>query len=330
MKKSDYITIVNEEFKRKSERALLECERRKSEIYAKIPKIKQINDDLSDNIHQFISSISSKQFNDAEFYQHKNHSLDLQQERAELLHENGYPIDYLDRESVYECQKCKDEGFIGTQMCECYKKQFALSFLEQTHLGAIFKNQTFDNYKLSYFDKNAEDDNASQYIKMKKILDFCIKYSKDFSINSPNLLFKGNPGCGKTYLSSAIGYDLINKGYMVIYTPVQQMIDEYEAEKFNKREADTSIYTDCDLLIIDDLGTEFQTALSENVLFNVINSRVNEKKPMIISTNYTSEEMKGIYHDRLFSRLTYEFISFMFVDKDIRNEIKKRKAIKKD
>jgi DNA replication protein DnaC len=273
---------------------------------------------MKKNMSEFFTFIISKSNNSGDFNDYKTKSLDLQQERAELLHENGYPITYMDIN--YDCKLCKDEGFIGLDQCECYKREMSLEFLKQSNLAPILKDQTFENYNLSYFDKSKDSNGKSQHEYMKKIFDFCRGYAENFEKSQANLLFCGAPGCGKTYLSCAIGYELIKKGKFVFYAQAQEMVSDFEAEKFQKKEPDedTDVYFDCDLLIIDDLGTEFQTAFSDTVLYNVINGRLNKKKPIIISTNYPIQELKGTYHDRLNSRLMYEFINMVFVNKDIR------------
>lgn len=319
---------VNEIFNRRKTEAKTVQARHTDEIYKIIPHISEIDDSLKRNMSEFFSFVLSKENNPEKFNRYKSKSLDLQQERAELLHENGYPINYL--EINYKCKLCKDEGFIGLDQCECYKREMSLEFLKQSNLAPIFKDQTFDTYNLSYFDKNKDSDGKSQHEYMKKIFDFCKGYAENFDKKASNLLFCGAPGCGKTFLSCAIGYELIKKGKLVFYAQTQEMISDFEAEKFGKKEQDedTDVYFDCDLLIIDDLGTEFQTAFSDTVLYNVINGRINKKKPIIISTNYSIQELKGTYHDRLTSRLMYEFINMAFINKDIR--IAKLSSKKKD
>lgn len=320
MNKNDCLRKTDEILSARRARAKERLAAHEAEIAATLPQIGILQKKLRAVNSEFFRSALDDDFPEEKFHDIKNRSLDLQCQIAETLHENGYTPDYLDLR--YECPLCEDTGFIGREMCKCFKKALSEVYLENSHLKTVYKNQSFRNYDLTFFE-------GADRERMKKLLDFCRKYAAGFSAKSQNLLFSGTPGCGKTYLSCAIGAEVIQNGGFVLYVPVQELIDTFEAAKFGKDEsADTAVYTDCDLLIIDDLGTEMTTAFSESVLYNVINTRLNLGKPMLISTNCTSEDMQGIYHDRLISRLVYDFVTLPFCKKDIRHEKKTRKAKK--
>lgn len=276
----------------------------------KIPELKQLNKELADICASFFTRISESDLSQQDFEELKNASLDLQTRRAELLFKNGLSYDYLDK--PYTCKLCKDTGIVDGQPCKCFKKALAEQYLKCSNLQTIYKNKTFRTFDTSYYQD-------SEY--MQKVLEYCKKYVSKFGKQHAHMLFSGVPGCGKTHLSAAVGTALIANGYFVFYTPVQQMISAFEAQTFrNDKQADTSVYTDCDLLIIDDLGAEMQTSFSESVLYNIINDRLNLKKPMIISTNLQINEFPDIYHERLCSRLIYEFAKFPFPKTDVRRE----------
>lgn len=288
----------------------------KKEIHQKIPKIAEIEEAMSDVACQFFSKMADNRLSEKEFKKLEETSLDLQRQRAELLAENGYSIDYLSKQ--YECSHCKDEGFVGTEMCKCFKKALSEEYLKNSNMQVIYKNKTFQKFDLTFY---PEGEDRS---KMEVIFSYCKNYVKRFDKTCVNILMLGQPGCGKTFLSCAIGTELIKNGKFVLYTPVQEMINDFETVKFGKGEADIDIYEQCDLLIIDDFGSEFKTSFAENVIYNVINNRLNMKKPIIISTNLTQDELEENYHERIVSRIFYEFAKLPFAEIDVRREKEKR------
>ena len=164
----------------------------------------------------------------------------------------------------------------------------------------IYQNKNFRNFDLTFYSEGADRN------KMKAALEYCKKYVRSFDKVCRNLLFLGDPGSGKTFLSCAIGTELIKTGHFVLYTPIQDMLDDFEKVHFGKGDADTESYKECDLLIIDDFGAEFKNSFSESVLYNIINDRLND--------------IEDNYHDRLFSRMMYEFAKIPFAKVDIRRE----------
>ena len=186
----------------------------------------------------------------------------------------------------------------------------------------IYQNKNFRNFDLTFY---AEGEDRR---KMEATLEYCKTYARKFDKVPRNLLFLGAPGSGKTFLSCAIGTELIKTGHFVLYTPIQDMLDDFEKVRFGKGDADIESYKECDLLIIDDFGAEFKNSFSESVLYNIINDRLNEKKPMIISTNFDEDDIEENYHERLCSRLMYEFAKIQFAQVDIRRE-KERRLLEK-
>ena len=325
-KKKSCIIAVNETFKRRQEKSNRDQSLHKEEISKKIPEIILIEEEMSKNINNFMSFVMAHDKDEKKFKEYKRNSLDLQQKRAELLHENGYPIDYLDKK--YQCDKCKDEGAIGLEVCQCYKTELSKEYLRQSNLAPILGEQAFKDFELDYYSKETEN-GPSPNKTMTAIYNYCKKYTAEFGKDSGNLLFYGNPGCGKSFLSGAIGQELINQGHFVLYSPIQEMISNFENQRFKQGDIeDTDVYYECDLLILDDLGTEFQTTFSANVLYNVINARINKKKPFIISTNLSLEEIGNMYDERIASRIIYESTTMGFPSVDIRLEKRKNRKRK--
>ena len=253
------------------------------------------------------------------------------QERAEtlnaeydrLLREAG-----LSREEIsprYTCPLCKDTGFTDGRMCRCFLElQRSLAY-EKLSMNVPLEKCTFSSFSLSYYQ---EDPRA--YRQMENIFAACKGYAEKFRKNSPSLLFKGGTGLGKTHLSLAIAGAVIEKGFGVIYGSAQSFAVSLEKERFDRREdgepGDThSQLLSCDLLILDDLGTEFPSAYVNAALYDIINSRMLAEKPTIISTNLSMKELEERYSERFASRIAGYYGMLGFLGNDIRIEKRKQK-----
>ena len=313
---------TDEIFRQKQTNAKLRQADRQAEVERKCPQIIRLEQQMRATASSFFAAAAERDISEQEFEQLKAKSLDLQHKRTELLEENGFPADYLDMK--YECPICRDTGFVGQQMCGCFKKALSEQYLKSSGMDRLYETQDFKDFDLTCY---APQERA----QMNMALSFCKKYADEFGNKSPNLLFMGGPGCGKTFLTTAIGRQVISEGHFVIYTTAQDMIDTFERRKFSKTsetEDDTDIYTECELLIIDDLGTEFMTVFSETALYNVINTRMNLGRPIIISTNLSASEITGAYHDRIASRLMYGSVKLQLCGGDVRRikEIRKTRG----
>ena len=235
----------------------------------------------------------------------------LREARAALLEAHGYPADYTDVH--YDCEKCKDLGFVDAKMCECFKKALVLRGYETSGLGALIGKQTFENYSLAYFDG---EDRA----RMQENFDKLRRYADTFDRSSDSLLLMGGTGLGKTHLSSAIAGKVISRGYDILYTSALHMIAEFEKTKFRGEEDNTDRYFAAELLIIDDLGTELGGSFSEACLYNVIDTRICKGLPTVISTNLTAAQLSERYTGRIFSRLLGVYNPLLFCGKDVRFE----------
>lgn len=320
MKREDCRRKTDELFSQKQADVLTRRAAHRAEIYEKYPQTKDIESQMEAVSAEFFTAMADGKMTDEDFNRLKTESLALQKEREVLLTQHGYPADYLSLQ--YECPLCKDEGFVGTEMCICYKKALAEEFLRCSNMQKIYKNKNFRNFDLTFY---AEGDDRK---RMEATLEYCKTYVRKFDKVPRNLLFLGTPGSGKTFLSCAIGTELIKTGHFVIYTPIQDLLDDFEKVRFGKGDADIESYKECDLLIIDDFGAEFKTAFSDSVLYNIVNDRLNEKKPIIISTNLDEHDISENYHERLYSRLMYEFAKICFAEVDIRRE-KERRLLEK-
>lgn len=239
------------------------------------------------------------------------------------LKENGYPEDYL--ETPYTCKKCEDTGFVGGYICEC--RQELLKSISKDSLSKVSpcKECSFENFDVSYYPTEAIGETSiTPRGRMNDILEYCKCYAEDFDTESESLYIQGATGLGKTHLSLAIANTVAEKGYKVIYDSAQNILSSLEREKFsnnNTGEREKEIL-DCDLLIIDDLGSEFSTQFTVAAVYNIINTRLNRSKPVIISTNLTGQELEAKYTQRITSRIIGGYVPLLFLGKDIR-QIKK-------
>ena len=243
--------------------------------------------------------------------------------RADLLRAYGYPADYSDPH--YECTVCKDSGYVGIRMCECMRRRLIEAGMESSGLSVLMRTQSFENFSLTYYQKNAEE-----LAHMERNYRAVREYAESFTIEKgkpmpKSLLFLGGTGLGKTHLSTAIARTVIERGYDVFYNSAVGMISDFEFRRFGNSLAasdgdNTERYTECDLLIIDDLGTEVINQFTLSCLYHVINTRLNMQKPTVISTNLSSADLRKSYSDRITSRLMGEYVLVPFYGTDVRKQ----------
>jgi len=218
----------------------------------------------------------------------------------------------------YDCVICQDTGYINGKICSCVK-ELAKNIITTELCSVMPINEcTFDNFELKYYS------DADSEKRMRSILKLCREYAESFNPEtSSNLLFMGASGLGKTHLSLAIAGEVIKKGYLPVYGPAENLFNEIERERFSSYGNESDAYNtmiNCDLLVIDDLGTEFVTSFSKSIVYNLINSRILSKKPTIINTNLSMKEIEKIYSPRIVSRLIGCYDARLFLGKDIRQQ----------
>jgi DNA replication protein DnaC len=225
---------------------------------------------------------------------------ELQQKRRAILVKLGYPEDYT--EVHYTCTDCSDTGFIGTKMCKCLKTLLITKNIQSSGMGNLIDQQSFDNFNMDVY-KNQPEIKA----RMERNLKFAKVFAENFARHHDNLLLIGTTGTGKTHVSTAIAKEVISQGFDVLYDSVQNIVNDFERDKFksgySQTESTSDKYLECDLLIIDDLGAEFVTQFSISSLYNLINTRQNKGLSTIISTNLTASELAGKYEGRIYSRI---------------------------
>ena len=242
-------------------------------------------------------------------------NLEAQRERSELLTKNGYPEDYL--EPQYLCKKCNDTGIFENKLCSCHLDLLKKISMSEYSCSSVLAVSTFDTFDLKYY--STEKDKNFGYSPreyMEASVDFLKSYSENFNKNSGSFFFTGGTGLGKTHLSLAVMNKVTEKGYSVFYGSADNIIKQMEKERFGRSNGDIEEEIEnADLLIIDDLGTEFRTAFSETAVYQLINNAILNSKPMIISSNLSITELEERYGQRVVSRLnSFEVINFIGTD----------------
>ncbi len=315
---SENLKRVREIYKNKNIVAQSDAEARKYELWMSLPELKELDRAIADlGLAALRTTISGGDDARDKIIALKEQSLALQDARKELLIKNGYPSDYT--MPKYECEKCMDTGYVDSVMCDCMKRALILAGYESSGLGKLMESQTFNTFSLDFY--RSKNDT---YEKMKHNFETVKKFAEDFS-NSKclNLALFGGTGLGKTHLSTAAAKTVIDRGYDVLYVTAVGMIADFEKERFGSGYSDTnaeglSRYFDCDLLIIDDIGTEVSNQFTISVLYNVINLRLAKKKSTMISTNLSPSELRTRYWDRIASRIFGEYTPLIFEGTDVR------------
>ena len=227
-------------------------------------------------------------------------------------------------EPVFHCDLCQDTGNSNNGICTCVKKRANEKMLKQLCDQFPIDDFSFNTFSFEYY-------GGDEQKKIKDIFNACKHYAETFSKKSKSLYLLGNTGLGKTHLTFAMAKEIVKKGYSVIYCTAQTMISALEKEHFgNAVEPLQEYYLNCDLLILDDLGTEFLSSVAQSELYNVINHRVLHALPTIINSNLSPTQLEERYGERLVSRICGCYQSLHFYGDDIRiKKLKKRVASKK-
>lgn len=308
---------IKEEYATKHLVAENAADLRRAEVHAAIPEVAKIDARLAGTgLALMGAALADKAERESRFASLKAENEALNAERDRLLVAAGYPADYTDVK--YDCPACSDSGYVGIKMCDCMKRALTLAGFESSGIGALLEKQTFDNFSLDFYADKPEAHRA-----MSGLFSFAKDYAENFDAErSENLLMMGGTGLGKTHLSSAIARRVIEGGFDVFYVTAINMVSDFEAEQFGNhrgvRGEFTDKYFECDLLILDDLGTELTNQFTVSCLYNVLNMRINRHLPTIISTNLMQNELMGKYSERITSRLFGEFRILPFLGTDIR------------
>lgn len=251
----------------------------------------------------------------------KEEITDLRAKKYEMLVSHGYNPDYLNLH--YNCPKCKDTGFIGIEKCSCFKSKLIKLYYKDSDLEEAVKTNNFKNFNINlYSNHKLNDERYTPRKNIEDILEYITgEYLPNFKNSNTNLLFYGNSGTGKTFLSWCIAKELLDKGFLVVYKTSDDLLRALKDIKFNNDTDLENLLINCDLLIIDDLGSEQITDFSSTELFTLINKKILKNKKMLISTNLSLPLISKRYSERISSRIIGEFKLFKFFTEDIRIQL---------
>ena len=251
----------------------------------------------------------------------KEEITDLRAKKYEMLVSHGYNPDYLNLH--YNCPKCKDTGFIGIEKCSCFKSKLIKLYYKDSDLEEAVKTNNFKNFNINlYPNHKLNDERYTPRKNIEDILEYLTgEYLPNFKNSNTNLLFYGNSGTGKTFLSWCIAKELLDKGFLVVYKTSDDLLRALKDIKFNNDTDLENLLINCDLLIIDDLGSEQITDFSSTELFTLINKKILKNKKMLISTNLSLPLISKRYSERISSRIIGEFKLFKFFAEDIRIQL---------
>lgn len=296
---------------------------RQEEVYHAIPRIAEIQKEIAAHsmkaIQSTLRSPEQKEYYDTHL---KEILKGLKAEKQELLLRYNYPSNYLD--PIYDCTKCKDTGYVQNQRCHCLTQAIIEHSYKQSNIAGILSRENFSTFSFRYYsDEKDPKTGISPLENIRSVHSVCVRFVEEFDQTFENLILYGQSGLGKTFLCNCIAKELLDGGKTVIYLSAFQLFRLFENYRFHKDE-DLVTYEDidhiftCDLLIIDDLGTEFNNSLTKSELFNCLNSRLLNRKSTVISTNLGSHEWVKEYSERIISRIFGYYTQLKFFGKDIR------------
>ncbi len=307
---------------------------RRAEVYRKLPRIEEIDDELAELRFTYMRSRIQK--NDSGIQAYKAKTKELTAEKEDLLQAGGYPADYL--APIYSCSECEDTGYVDGRRCSCFNQKLIDNLYIQSNLKKVLAKENFDTFRTDYYSKEPiPGKDFSPYDNICNVLDMLHSYvdafDTDFAnekILHRNILFYGDTGIGKTFLTNCVAKALLDKGHSVLYLSSNDLFTDivsnyimnhvYELEDLYK------LVYNCKLLIIDDLGTEITNNLVKTQLFEIINKRILDERSTIISTNCNITELNDRYSQRIVSRLIDNYNIFNILGKNIRYQ-KRRDSI---
>ena len=301
-----------------------EQDQRREEVYQKVPQIRQIEDEISSQAVRCARKLLDGDTNAKE--ELKQHIDELREQKEVLLSAFGFPADYM--EMHYACPECQDTGYVDGRKCRCFKKEEIRLLYSQSNIEEVLLRENFDSFSYEYYDDRVVIPEIQMTVAdyMRQVHTWCKEYVENFEKKGGNLIFTGSTGVGKTFLTNCIAKALIDQYQSVIYLSSNDLFDVFSKNKFHydTEEEMKDMYQyilDCDLLIIDDLGTELNNTFVSSQLFYCINERLLRKKSTIISTNLSMTMLRDTYSDRISSRIISQYSIIPLYGDDIRTKI---------
>lgn len=305
-------------------RAISECEDRKYRIYSKIPRAEEIERELSSCSINAARAVFSGGDTKTELELLSKRSKELKSELETILAKEGYTVD--DLEPHFACSVCEDRGQVEkdnkTITCRCFKEILRECACNEVNNLSPLNLSTFESFDLKYYPDVDTPEGINPRRRMLQIFNYCKAYVNNFDKEKKSILMRGSTGLGKTHLSLSIANELLNRGFSVAYASAPDILFQLERAHFSynydKEQELLDTLSNCDLLIIDDLGTEFSTSYTNAQIYNIFNNRILKSKPVIINTNLTMKDLQNAYVPRFVSRVMGTCDKLDFVGRDIR------------
>ena len=316
---TQYNTIIHayEERQTKNHHIL---ESRRADVYANVDGYRELDESIASiSVEQGKKLLSG---DDGALEELKHILKELTDSKTSLLTAAGFPADYL--EPIYDCKDCKDTGYVDGHKCHCFRQAEISLLYEQSNISRMLEKENFSTLSYEYY--QGED-----LIRFQNAVEECQKFTQNFRLDYRNLFFYGTVGTGKSFLSGCIAKELLEAGNSVIYFSAAGLFEALSQLSFDYKNKDElhGIYDglyQCDLLIIDDLGTELTNNFVTSQFFSCLNERHMRRKSTIISTNLSLEELRNRYSDRIFSRITSNYTICKLSGTDVRMYKRLKKA----
>ncbi len=311
--------IIMREYSRRQAQVRRELEQRRQDAFRKVPRLAEIDREVASLSAQRARSLL--QNGTGSVADLKKEVAVLADERLALLRGNGFPDDYL--EPRYICPHCQDTGYVGSRKCSCFKKAEIELLYTQSNIREILEKENFEHFSFDWYSDTIKNEatGLSARETARRAYDAAWNFVRDFDARFQNLFLYGSTGVGKTFLSHCIAHELLKTAHCVLYFSAYDLFDRLAHTAFSRKsesDADEDFIYDCDLLIIDDLGTELTNSFVSSELFFCINERLTRRKSTVISTNLKLEDFSATYSERTFSRIASNFQMLKLIGKDIR------------
>lgn len=312
-------------FDQARQRREAELDQRRREVFARQPRLRDIDRTLRTTMSRIVAAAAKKGEDPLPALRVlRDENLSLQRERAALLEDMGYPADYLEDKPA--CPLCGDTGYTRSGVCACLKQYYAREQLAELSRLLPLGEARFDTFRFDLYDSAVWDSyGVSPRANMERNFDVCRDFARQFSRGSGSLLLSGGTGLGKTFLSACIAREVSDHGFSVVYDTAAHVFQQFESGKFGRdnpyeedpdREIDR--YLKCDLLIMDDLGTEMLTSFVQSAFYRIVNDRLLSRRKTVLSTNLPPEEIGRRYGEAVRSRIEGEYQLLRFFGRDIR------------
>lgn len=317
------LQIAADRYRKNKTRREDAAQRRLHHAYQEMPRLREIDRALRETMLATLErALRHGGDPEAELRVIEAQNLKLQAERAALLKQNGYAPEDMDETPA--CALCDDTGYVNGAPCSCLMDIYRTVQREELSSLLMLGEETFDTFQLDYYDDTVRDAATGETARQNMAYNYelCLHYARRFGPQSPNLFLNGGTGLGKTFLSTCIAKTVSEKGFSVVYDTATSIFSKFEAEKFSRRAEEdpdeTQRYLSCDLLILDDLGTEMTTSFTVSALYTLINTRLTAGKKTVVSSNYSLQDLRQKYSPQIMSRLEGEYDILTFYGSDIR------------